>query len=47
MTDSQGFSPNAMRILKARYFMKNAKGEFLDKAPSDGARFGPGRSSPR
>jgi ribonucleoside-diphosphate reductase alpha chain len=35
MTDSQGFSPNAMRILKARYFMKNAKGEFLDKAPSD------------
>ena len=35
MTDSQGFSPNAMRILKARYFMKNAKGEFLDKAPAD------------
>jgi ribonucleoside-diphosphate reductase alpha chain len=24
-----------MRILKARYFMKNAKGEFLDKAPAD------------
>ena len=35
MTDTQGFSPNAMRILKARYFMKNAKGELLDKAPSD------------
>jgi len=35
MTESQGFSPNALRILRARYFMKNAKGEFLDKAPSD------------
>jgi len=35
MTESQGFSPNALRILKARYFMKNAKGEFLDKCPAD------------
>jgi ribonucleoside-diphosphate reductase alpha chain len=35
MTESQGFSPNALRILKARYFMKNAKGEFLDKSPAD------------
>jgi ribonucleoside-diphosphate reductase alpha chain len=35
MTDSRGFSDNALRILKARYFMKNEKGEFLDQAPSD------------
>lgn len=31
----EGFSPNAMKILKARYFMKNEKGEFIDKKPSD------------
>ncbi|MCX6560878.1 MAG: adenosylcobalamin-dependent ribonucleoside-diphosphate reductase [Candidatus Aminicenantes bacterium] len=35
MTEVQGFSENALRILKARYLMKNDKGEFLDKAPSD------------
>ncbi len=35
MTDVQGFSENALRILRARYFMKNEKGEFLDKTPSD------------
>ncbi|HEB34465.1 MAG TPA: ribonucleotide-diphosphate reductase subunit alpha, partial [Candidatus Aminicenantes bacterium] len=35
MTATNGFSQNALRILKARYFMKNEKGEFLDKAPSD------------
>ena len=35
MPESQGFSENAIRILKARYFMKNEKGEFLDKTPSD------------
>jgi len=35
MTETHGFSPNALRILKARYFMKNEKGEFLDKTPSD------------
>ncbi|MDI6846153.1 MAG: adenosylcobalamin-dependent ribonucleoside-diphosphate reductase [Candidatus Saccharicenans sp.] len=31
----EGFSPNAIKILKARYFMKNEKGELLDKKPSD------------
>jgi ribonucleoside-diphosphate reductase alpha chain len=35
MTEVQGFSENALRILKARYFMKTEKGEFLDKAPAD------------
>ena len=35
MKENQGFSDNALRILKARYFLKNEKGEFLDKAPSD------------
>ncbi len=35
MTDVQGFSENALRILKARYLLKNEKGEFLDKSPSD------------
>ncbi|MBC7362192.1 MAG: adenosylcobalamin-dependent ribonucleoside-diphosphate reductase [Candidatus Aminicenantes bacterium] len=32
---NEGFSPNAMKILRARYFMKNEKGEFIDKKPSD------------
>ena len=31
----EGFSPNAMKILRTRYFMKNEKGEFIDKKPSD------------
>jgi len=31
----EGFLPNAMKILRARYFMKNEKGEFIDKKPSD------------
>ncbi|HEK85803.1 MAG TPA: adenosylcobalamin-dependent ribonucleoside-diphosphate reductase [Candidatus Aminicenantes bacterium] len=31
----EGFSSNAMKILKTRYFMKNEKGEFIDKKPSD------------
>jgi ribonucleoside-diphosphate reductase alpha chain len=35
MTDTSGFSANALRILKARYFMKNDKGELLDKSPAD------------
>jgi ribonucleoside-diphosphate reductase alpha chain len=35
MTDRDGFSPNALRILKARYFMKTETGEFLDKSPAD------------
>jgi ribonucleoside-diphosphate reductase alpha chain len=33
--DEQGFSPNALRILKARYFLKDDKGVFLDKTPAD------------
>jgi ribonucleoside-diphosphate reductase alpha chain len=35
MTDRDGFSSNALRILKARYFMKTDSGEFLDKSPTD------------
>jgi len=31
----EGFSANAIKILKTRYFMKNEKGEFIDKKPSD------------
>ncbi|MCX8160216.1 MAG: adenosylcobalamin-dependent ribonucleoside-diphosphate reductase [Candidatus Saccharicenans sp.] len=31
----EGFSPNAIKILKTRYFMKNEKGELIDKKPSD------------
>ncbi|MDI6697312.1 MAG: adenosylcobalamin-dependent ribonucleoside-diphosphate reductase [Candidatus Saccharicenans sp.] len=31
----EGFSPNAIKILKTRYFLKNDKGELLDKRPSD------------
>jgi len=31
----EGFSPNAMKILRTRYFMKNEKGDFIDKKPSD------------
>jgi ribonucleoside-diphosphate reductase alpha chain len=35
MKEIQGFTENAMRILRARYFMRNEKGDFLDKVPSD------------
>ncbi len=35
MADNQGFSENALKILRARYFMRNEEGEFLDKKPSD------------
>ena len=35
MRETQGFSENAIRILKARYFMKNEKGELQDKTPAD------------
>jgi ribonucleoside-diphosphate reductase alpha chain len=35
MTDRDGFSSNALRILEARYFMKTDSGEMLDKSPSD------------
>lgn len=31
----EGFSANAIKILKTRYFMKNEKGELIDKKPSD------------
>jgi ribonucleoside-diphosphate reductase alpha chain len=32
---SAGFSANALRILKTRYFLKNEKGELVDKTPAD------------
>lgn len=35
MKTGEGFSENAIRILKARYFMTKSDGDFLDKAPSD------------
>lgn len=34
MEKKEGFSENALRILKARYFMRNEKGELLEKTPS-------------
>ncbi len=34
MEKNQGFSENALRILKARYFMRNEKGELIEKTPS-------------
>lgn len=34
MEKNEGFSENALRILKARYFMRNEKGELLEKTPS-------------
>ena len=35
MKDGHGFTENALRILKARYFLKNEKGELIDKSPAD------------
>jgi ribonucleoside-diphosphate reductase alpha chain len=35
MPASGGFSENALKILKARYFLKNEKGELVDKTPED------------
>jgi ribonucleoside-diphosphate reductase alpha chain len=35
MKEGHGFSENAIRILKSRYYLKNDKGEFVDKSPSD------------
>lgn len=35
MTATNGFSDNALRILKARYFKKNSRGDFIDKSPRD------------
>jgi len=33
--DPAGFSENALKILKARYFLKNEKGELVDRSPED------------
>jgi ribonucleoside-diphosphate reductase alpha chain len=35
MPEAKDFSENALKILKARYFMRNERGEFLDKEPAD------------
>jgi ribonucleoside-diphosphate reductase alpha chain len=35
MTTNEGFSENAIRILKARYFKKDRDGKMMDKSPSD------------
>jgi ribonucleoside-diphosphate reductase alpha chain len=35
MPEYAAFSENALKILKARYFLKNEKGELVDKAPAD------------
>jgi len=35
MTDTPGFSENALKILKARYYLRNEKGESVDKSPAD------------
>lgn len=35
MSKNEGFSSNAMKILRARYFMRNPDGDFIDKSPSD------------
>jgi ribonucleoside-diphosphate reductase alpha chain len=34
-TTEGGFSENALKILKARYYLKNEKGELVDKTPAD------------
>jgi ribonucleoside-diphosphate reductase alpha chain len=35
MAGAKEFSPNSLRILEARYFLKNEKNEVLDKGPAD------------
>ena len=35
MSGPGGFNENALKILKARYYLKNDKGELVDKAPED------------
>jgi len=35
MVSTQGFSENAVRILKARYFLKDEEGKLLDSSPAD------------
>jgi len=34
MTTADGFPENAIRILKARYFLKDSDGKFLDQRPA-------------
>jgi ribonucleoside-diphosphate reductase alpha chain len=35
MPEHQPFTENAIKILKARYYMRNEEGDFLDKEPAD------------
>ena len=35
MPEPKPFSENALKILRARYFMRNEEGEFLDREPAD------------
>ncbi len=35
MPEHQSFTENAIKILKARYYMRNEEGDFLDKEPAD------------
>ena len=35
MSEAKTFSENALKILKARYYLKNEEGDFLDKTPDD------------
>ena len=35
MARPDGFSENALRILKARYLLRDEQGKFLDKSPAD------------
>jgi ribonucleoside-diphosphate reductase alpha chain len=35
MPANGGFTENALKILRARYFLKNEKGELIDKTPED------------
>ncbi|MFQ6070014.1 MAG: adenosylcobalamin-dependent ribonucleoside-diphosphate reductase [Candidatus Aminicenantales bacterium] len=35
MAGKNGFSPNTLRILKARYYMKDESGKLIDKNPAD------------
>ncbi len=35
MAEPTGFSENALKILKARYFLKDENGEAVDKGPAD------------
>jgi ribonucleoside-diphosphate reductase alpha chain len=35
MPEPKSFTENALKILRARYFMRNERGEFLDREPAD------------